>query len=151
MKWIKCNLPWTFYGKWEDAPQMPDLDKEIKEHFGKLPQDMRKKLPANYESETYKKAWIAFRKFTKEVNVWCAGHPLYKKYQKDYGKYIEGLKKKSFCGKGLNKPGTKIQIRDGKSVKTLIIGDINPYGGECSDCMAFDGDKAVVIKYLPLK
>lgn len=48
----------------------------------------------------------------------------------------------SFCGRGLNNPGTIVEV-DGKM---HLIGTINELGGVCDDCVGFDGD-SIVTRY----
>ena len=55
----------------------------------------------------------------------------------------DSLKPKSFTGRGLNKPGTIIEvIVDGEN-KQYLMGDINISSGLCNDCSAFDSDTIV--------
>lgn len=52
----------------------------------------------------------------------------------------QAVEKDSFTKRGLNKPGTLIEMEDGTR---YLIGDINPLGGECDDCPI---DKRTIIK-----
>ena len=54
---------------------------------------------------------------------------------------------KSFCEMGLNKPGTLIKM---KGKKIYLIGDVNPLGGVCDDCMNFDR-KDIVKEYMVME
>lgn len=53
----------------------------------------------------------------------------------------------SFEERGLNNPGTLVEIResDGKTYQ-FLIGDINTLRGVCDDCTAFEKE-ATVIRY----
>jgi hypothetical protein len=61
-----------------------------------------------------------------------------------------GAYKDSFSGRGLNKPGTLIEIEEtfhhNKTRTQHLIGDINVNRGVCDDCTAFQHD-AIVTKY----
>ena len=48
--------------------------------------------------------------------------------------------KDTFYERKLNKPGTLIELKNGKQ---YLIGDINEYIGICDDCTAFDCDTIV--------
>lgn len=58
------------------------------------------------------------------------GHPFYSR---------EG---KNFTGDNLNNPGVLIEINN----KHLLIGDVNPLGGVCDDCMGFEDSAITCIK-----
>ena len=159
-KWIKCGLPWTFYGDWKDAPKPPSLKKEEKKEFGKTTEQAYKEFvdmlggakyaTPEYEeivkSKAYKAAGRQYKKFVGEVNEWMKSHPLWVAYQKAIKTHDEEQGQKSFCGKELNKPGTLIEVLDNNILKQYLIGDINSLGGVCDDCMGF-GKDAVVVRY----
>ena len=54
-----------------------------------------------------------------------------------------GLVWHEFCEKGLNEPGTLVEIKDSG---TYLIGDVNTNRGVCDDCTAFNRD-AIVKRY----
>jgi len=159
MNWIKCNLPWTFYN-WVGGPKPPSLNKEIKKEFGKTQAQAYEKLEkmfggAKYATKEYEaiiksKAYNAakkeYKQFSLEVNTWMKDQPIWVEYQHKLKVYDEGIKKKSFCGRELNKPGTLIEILDDKALKQYLIGDINILGGVCDDCMGFSKE-AIVVRY----
>jgi hypothetical protein len=60
------------------------------------------------------------------------------------------LRLKSFCGQGLNKPWTMVEVNIGDNVKKFLIGDINECCGVCDDCTAFNHD-AIVLRYAILE
>ena len=51
--------------------------------------------------------------------------------------------KDTFCGRGLNQPGTQIELENGEK---YLIGDIAPTGGWSEDNGPFQ-DHAVVLRY----
>lgn len=159
-RWIKCGLPWTFYGDYEDAPQPLSLKKEEKKEFGKSTEEVYKEFTkilggAGYgtpkyeeiiKTKEYKAAHRAYKKFCAKVQEWQKTHPLWLRYQEDMDAYYKEIGLKSFCGRELNKPGTLIEVLIGKELKQLLIGDINILGGVCDDCMGF-GKDAIVVRY----
>lgn len=55
--------------------------------------------------------------------------------------------KGSFVTRGLNNPGTLIEVRLKENTSVVyLIGDINPHKGMCSCCEAF-GSEVIVIRY----
>jgi hypothetical protein len=159
-KWIKCGLPWTFYGDYKDAPKSPDLKKETKKEFGKSIEQAYKELEntlggAKYsspeyneivKSKEYKAAQRKYKKFADKVRDWMKDQPAWIAYLDAIKTYHYGEDQKSFCGRQLNKPGTIIEVLIGKELKQLLIGDINILGGVCDDCMGFGRD-VVVVRY----
>ena len=154
--WIKCGLPWQYHGDWMDYPSVPDLHKEEKKQFGTTTTAAYKELekfykgckkPAEYDAVTKTKdAQKKYKKFADQVRDWMKNHPLWLEYQEDMKRYNKEIGEKSFCGKGLNRPGTIIEVKSGKELDHLLIGDINKLGGVCDDCMNFDS-KAIVVRY----
>lgn len=154
-RWIKCDLPWTYYGDYKDSPQPPNLKKETKKEFGKTAEQAYKELEkmlggAEYDevvkNKEYKAAQRKYRKFSDKVREWMKLHPAWVAYQEAIKAYDDGENQKSFCGRELNKPGTLIEVLIGKELKQLLIGDINSLGGVCDDCMGFDKN-AIVVRY----
>lgn len=159
-KWIKCGLPWTFYGDYEDSPRPPSLKKEEKNEFGKSTEQAYKELvkmlggakyaTPEYEevvnTKEYKAAQRAYKKFCDKVREWMKDHPLWLTYQAQIKTYSDNMDKKSFCGRKLNMPGTSIEVLVGKELKQYLIGDINSLGGVCDDCMGFDKN-TIVVRY----
>lgn len=159
-RWIKCGLPWTFYGDWKNTPSPPGLKKEEKQEFGKTTEQAYKELTAMLggaayatakynrivKSKEYKAAQRKYKKFADKVREWMKDHPAWVDYQEAIKAYSDGESQKSFCGRGLNKPGTTVEILVGKELKQLLIGDINILGGVCDDCMGF-GKDTVVVRY----
>ncbi len=143
--WIKCGLPWTYYGDWEDAPQSPSFKKEVKKQFGKTEEQAYKEL-LKVTGKGAKKAQKEYRDFCQKVREWTKNQPAWVDYQEALAAWNKEESQKSFCGKKLNIPGTLVEIQDGKVLKQFLIGDINTIGGVCDDCMGF-GKDAVVVKY----
>jgi len=84
--------------------------------------------------------WVEFReKYDKFMDV----QPEYIQYQKDFENFNKDGDQKSFCGRGLNKPGTLIETADGNQ---YLIGDINANAGVCDDCVEF-GNDMIIVKY----
>lgn len=158
-RWIKCGLPWNYYGGWENSPTPPNLSKYEKKEFGQTTVEAYKELekhykgckkPSDYDkvsaTKEFKAAQRKYRNFCKKVNEWIKTHPLWLTYQEQIKQYDADEGQKSFCGKKLNKPGTLVEMRIGKELKQLLIGDLNILGGVCDDCMMFPKD-AVVVRY----
>ncbi len=54
---------------------------------------------------------------------------------------------KSFCGLGLNKPGTLIEVKSKYGdIKRYLIGDVGPYGSSTDICSDIE-DTSIVIRY----
>lgn len=151
-RWIKCGLPWTYYGDWTTLPKPPMFNKQVKKLFGKTVAQAYGSIPGvndgglDLKSKEYKAAVKAYKAFREKVEAWIKEQPETKAYSESVKKMNEVEKQKSFCGMELNKPGTLIEILDNKILKQLLIGDINSLGGVCDDCMGFSKD-AVVVRY----
>ena len=159
-RWIKCGLPWTNHGNWDKTPAPPNLNKEEKKEFGKTTEQAYKELYAllggatygtpAYEkivkSKEYKTAQKKYKNFADKVRAWMQNQPAWIDYQEVLKAWSDCESQKSFCGKGLNKPGTLVEVLDNKELKQHLIGDINTLGGVCDDCMGFSKD-AVVVRY----
>jgi hypothetical protein len=61
-------------------------------------------------------------------------------------KYMESQTINSFCGRGLNNPGTLIEVEENGKLSEYLIGDINVNCGVCNDCVAFNSN-AIVKRY----
>jgi hypothetical protein len=91
--------------------------------------------------------------FDKEAqwNQWWDNQPeaitWTKKRDEEESKIRAKNSKRSFCGLGLNKPGTLVEVKIGKKTSQYLIGHINELLGVCDDCTAFDGKRATVLKY----
>lgn len=152
MAWIKCNLPWTYHNDLSNLPEPPKFDKQIKKLFGKTINEVYKELPkADYTnpSKEYKAASRKYRAFAHKVQAWVKEQPESKAYNEAMKRIDEEDAKKSFCGRGLNKPGTMIEISDEEDKRQLLIGDVNCLGGVCDDCMGFSKD-VIVLRYSPV-
>lgn len=68
-------------------------------------------------------------------------------FREKHTAFQEELKKKSFSGMGLNKPGTLIEVKIGEELKQYLIGDINPICGVCDDCTEFSSRETIVVRY----
>jgi len=78
-----------------------------------------------------------------EVKRWKDDHPQTKAWHKAYMAFLKSPMPDSFTARGLNKPGTRIEVQDGT---VYWIGDINVNKGVCDDCTAFEND-TVVVRY----
>jgi hypothetical protein len=133
------------------------LDHPIYEEFMK----QEDKLFGKYRGEEYKtrlhssknksvKAVLAFLDATKEINAWINEQPesieydrLVKLEEEERDKKVAQL---SFCGMGLNKPGTLIECKDGDKISYKVIGHINKVGGSCDDCRGIS-DSTMILRY----
>lgn len=150
-KWIKCGLPWTYYGDWMALPKPPIFTKQIKKLFGKTIGQAYGAIPVKVtKSKEYKSAVREYQAFRNKVEAWIKEQPESEAYNEKMKQLDEAEKQKSFCGRELNKPGTFIEISDNKIVKQLLIGDINTLGGVCDDCMGFSKD-TIVVRYKVLE
>lgn len=86
-----------------------------------------------------------------QLEDWENKQPEFIAYDKEYREksqfFHDNLKKESFSGLGLNKPGTLIEVKVGDEVKQYLIGHINPICGVCDDCCEFDSRTAIVLRY----
>jgi len=78
-----------------------------------------------------------------EVKRWKDDHPQTKAWHKAHTAHYRKPLPDSFCARGLNKPGTRIETEEGT---VYWIGDINTNKGVCDDCTAFEND-VVVVRY----
>lgn len=146
-EWIELNLPWIHYDSLDNLPKLPNLKKKMKKIFGKTTEQAYKELTQyKYDSKDYKSAARKYKNFRKKVDAWAKDQPESKVYAEELLKYNEAERLKSFCGRGLNKVGTMIEVLDNGINKQLLIGDINPLGGVCDDCMGFSSD-AIILRY----
>jgi hypothetical protein len=169
-EWIEINLPY-----WSDELKAHTLisynfDDEVREQFGFTIEEKDIELFSSYEEgdEAFNEFWKESRKNSDFDTIKNGNNILAKKYIefieaerkikefiKNHPKSIE-IKQKNdeilkasepdtFCNRGLNNPGTLIEIKlkDG-SVKKLLIGDINQFGGYSSE---FCDEDAIVLRY----
>lgn len=76
-----------------------------------------------------------------KIIPWSNEQPEWKAYSKAVDEYSAKQKLNSFTGRGLNKPGTIIEMADG-SIE--LIGTINDIAGICNDCVRFEREEVVV-------
>lgn len=120
MEWIEINLP--FFIQDLELPIPPDLEQKAKEELGYCFSDicflsnneeMKKKYDQYFQWEEYQAEHI---EYLKNLDIKTAEW--------------EKSKKLSFCGSGLNIPGTLIEIKNNNEIKEYLIGDIDPNGGQ---------------------
>lgn len=96
---------------------------------------------------------LAYWEWKKTYEAWEEKLPIIIKYYEEYKAYQSRPKdnEKSFCGRGLNKPGTLIEVKHiaNDSVEQLLLGDVNCRGGVCDDCKGIENDD-VVLRYCVL-
>jgi hypothetical protein len=81
-----------------------------------------------------------FHSFREKMDSWYEEQPEIKEYHLLMKEFQKEEKYKSFSGRGLNQPGTLIELED----DTIhFIGTINELGGSCNDCTAFDSDTII--------
>lgn len=69
------------------------------------------------------------------------------KVREDKSKIDEDNLSKSFCGLGLNKPGTLIEVKSKYGdIKRYLIGDIGPFGSSTDICSDIEDD-AIITRY----
>ena len=91
------------------------------------------------------KAFYYLDKQQREIEDFMSSHPKTKRYYKKMDKYEKENKLETFCGLGLNKPGTLIEVElENKELKRYFIGDINGCGGGCDHCLGIS--KSAIIK-----
>jgi hypothetical protein len=82
-----------------------------------------------------------------EIGKWQEEQPEWKAWEDSvWGarqRYIAEQETQTFRGQGLNKPGTLIELEDGRQ---FLIGHVNIYRGGCDHCPEFEQD-AVVKRY----
>jgi hypothetical protein len=170
-KWININLPWSV----SVSPETPEFPHDIinpraKIKFGKTKFEARDSLAdltlefntlcyvaKDYDKEKNKlyktkkfKPLLDLNNFLNDYEDWLDKQPEIISWNKgcDDAYLNARVKEKglSFCGKGLNKPGTMVEV-DGKK---YLIGDINANRGVCDDCAAFTSD-SIVKRYKVIK
>lgn len=91
---------------------------------------------------------LEHKEFIKKYDQWLEQQPEFIEWAEEYDRAEMEFKNKqkqlSFCGRGLNKPGTLIEVVIGGKTETFLIGDVNCLGGVCDDCMMFD--RSVIVK-----
>ena len=109
----------------------------------------RKKLIA-LKNEAVNKV-IAWFDFKDKYREWVSVQPEVIKWQDKYNKLIDAEEQRiaqlSFCGRGLNNPGTLIEVEINGELKQFLVGDINCLRGVCDDCTAFDNE-TIVKRYM---
>lgn len=78
-----------------------------------------------------------------KVNQFYEKIPELNEYYKALGEQRQKEKERSFCGQGLNVPGTIIQFSDGSQE---LLGTINCIGGICNDC-EFEWEEKIITRY----
>ena len=154
-KWIEINLPWTD----STFPKVDEgfyntLEQRGKQLFGKTLEESRDLINHLYNNETCEfdsthPEVIAHKKFRETWDKWWNAQPETIEFRQRYDAALEAIKKRSFCGRGLNNPGTLIEIANNSGrIKQYLIGHINPLAGICDDCCEFSqGDKIIVKRY----
>ena len=129
-----------------------DIDKQLNQEFPERNREWRTARVNRLVSSNNKHAeamgrWLAARHL---IEDWEEVQPEIIAYDKEYKEkhaaWNESMKKKSFSGLGLDKPGTLIEVKIGDEIKQYLIGHINPLRGVCDDCVEFDKD-VTVLKY----
>lgn len=86
-----------------------------------------------------------------QIEDWEGKQPDMIAYHKEFSEkstaFHDNVKKQSFSGLGLDKPGTLIEVKVGEEVNQYLIGHINPNCGVCDDCVQFDNRTAIVLRY----
>lgn len=114
----------------------------------KYPDDWQDRLNA-LDNDAVKtvEAWVKARK---EIEAWEDDQPEVIAWNDEYDRiYAEQGKQRSessFCGAGLNKPGTLIERKDGDDISYMVIGHINAIGGSCDDCRGISDD-TMILRY----
>jgi len=166
-EWIECNLPWNVY-IWENREEFDsqnldikeELDAVYKKHFAELEQVRRDivdvmelDIPKNEYGFTDFDEWNKhpLRDYLDEINETLReirsdlnDKVIYKELDRRTALYEEKRKQLSFCGSGLNKAGTLIEVNG----KQILIGHINELNVDAGCCggSAFE-DKDVVTRY----
>lgn len=88
-----------------------------------------------------------YREFKNKIDDWYYSHPEVLKIIEENDRRRktrqEIMSKKSFCGMGLNTPGTLIEVEIAGILTIELIGSINTSCGVCGDCSAFGNDTIV--------
>lgn len=82
---------------------------------------------------------LSYHKLRRKIEDWHKDQPEMIAWEQDKKRWREEQTQKSFTGRGLNKPGTLVEVLDGDVTKQLLIGHINPFAleGVCEDCGEF--------------
>lgn len=91
------------------------------------------------------KAMLEYKIFEEKYEEWWEKQPEAESWIAECDSIEEEFErtKDGFCNRDLNKPGTLVELDDGK---LYLIGDINGNRGVCDDCVAFD-NSAIVKRY----
>ncbi len=108
-------------------------------------EERRKRLLALNDKDINKV--LEFQDIKYRYDDWYDNQPEVIEYNQKYEKRIDEKQKEeeklSFCGMGLNKAGTLIEVElDGKT-QVLLIGHINNLRGVCDDCTMFEPNTIV--------
>lgn len=103
----------------------------------------KNKIWESYKDEPSVIAKNELKKFNTITNDWESSQPEIIEYQKRYNELKQIEDQQSFVGRGLNKPGTLIELQDGKRE---FIGTINTLRGVCDDCTPFENN-AIIKRY----
>ena len=94
------------------------------------------------DTNTNVKVMLEYKTFEEKYEEWWEKQPEIKSWivecdsiEKEFERTKDG-----FCDRGLNKPGTLIELDNGKF---HLIGSINSNRGICDDCVAFDNSTIV--------
>ncbi len=169
-EWIEINIPWSCNEALETTPMNVEaLWARAKSKFGKTRREASESISdelfseyssfvGQYENdypelsneEVKEVAYLdpkfapikEYREFLKEYDPWEDEQPEILAHVAERNAAIEKQKVKSFTGRGLNEPGTLVEIEEEidneKKLFYFLIGSINTLGGVCDDCKAFD-------------
>jgi len=151
INWIESNLPYdgNYFDCMETEPEMPDLSEREKEVFGitwKEANDTMFEPSFNGTELVNEELLDKWNEWEDKYNEWEKQQPEIIEWQKKKDQHNKEFDSRSFQGRGLNKPGTLIELEDGT---IHLIGTINKHRGVCDDCTAFD-IKTVVKRYAVL-
>ncbi len=83
------------------------------------------------EFEKLNPALIEYRNKCEERDVWEKSQPEFLAWKEELAAFREKEKEMSFVGRGLAKPGTLVELSDGK---IELLGTMNCIGGGCDHC-----------------
>jgi hypothetical protein len=131
INWIDCGLP--VFVSYDPELAFPDTLKKEKEKFGMTFNEYIEKYHPLYNKKMDKEKW---QKIYKEYYSWIESLPEIIDYHNKHKIKEKELKNKSFCGKGLNKVGTLVELEDG-SIHLIGSLDTN-LGDDCRRLLPVD-------------
>lgn len=152
MEWIKFGFPWERSSEVIHMTPIPDVTAKVLEKFSTTEAKEWSKVSKLWVTASLtpeqQDALSVYEKIRDEIHLFVNSLPeiiqWWEIYKQEEESVLE-LEKNTFRGRGLNKPGTLVKVRNKNGSESLhLIGSINEMRGVCSDFCAFSSDDIVV-------